>query len=82
MVSNAFGGDDTNDHANFSRDQLYGFTVQCDYNPSVHDASDTSMSISASTSFFDSGASKHITSCRSLFTSLVDAQKGDSVTCK
>ena len=47
----------------------------------MHDASDTCMSISASTCLFDSGASKHITSCKSLFTSLADAPKGGSETC-
>ena len=82
MGSNAFGNDDTkNHHANFARDQSWGFIVQCHYSHLVHDASDTCMSISASTWFFDSGASKHITSCRSLFTSLDDALKGGFVIC-
>ena len=49
--------------------------------PSVHDASDTCMSISASTWFFEYGGSKHITSSKSLFTSLIDAPKDGSVTC-
>ena len=47
----------------------------------MHDVSDTCMSISASTWFFNSGASKHITFCKSLFTSLADAPKGGSMTC-
>ena len=78
MVSNTSGNDD---HANFAKDQSWGFLVQCHYNPSMHDASDTCMLISTSTWFLDSGASKHISSCKSLFTFLTDALKGGSVTC-
>ena len=82
MISNASSNDDAkNDHANFAKDQSWGFIVQCHYNPYVHDASDTCMSLSPSTWLFDIGASKHITSCRSLFTSLADAPKEGSATC-
>ena len=65
-----------NDDANFARDQSWRFIVQCPYNLSVHDASDTCMSISASTRFFDSGASKHITSYRVYSLLLLIRQRG------
>ena len=81
VVSDASGNDATNDHANFSRDQTWGFLVQCHYNPNVHDAHDAYMLVSSSTWFFESGVSKQITSCRTLFTSHVNAPKGDSLTC-
>ena len=72
-----------NEQANYARDQNWGFIVQCHYNPPVHDTgSHTCMAVSASTWFFDSGASKHITSSKTLFTSLADAPKGGSVTCQ
>ena len=75
-VSTASGNDATpNEHAHFATEQSWSFIVQCHYDPSVHDASDACMLVSASTWFFDSGASKHVTSCKTLLTSLADAPK-------
>ncbi|MCO5558079.1 hypothetical protein L7F22_011655 [Adiantum nelumboides] len=54
--------------------------VECTYNPVVHDAC---MSVAADSHvwYFDSGATKHITSHRDLFTSLESVPHGNSVTC-
>ena len=65
--------------ANVAQDADWAFTVHCSYNPLLHD---TCMSIMDShVWYFDSGASKHITSQRDMFTSLESAPIGNSVTC-
>ena len=57
----------------------WAFAVQCSYDPSLHDVC---MSIADShVWYFDSGATKHITSQRSLFTFLESAPTGNTVTC-
>ena len=65
--------------ANVVQDAEWAFTVQCNYNPLLHDAC---MSIVDSDLwYFDSGATKHITSQRNMFTSLESAPTRNTVTC-
>ncbi|WP_165349319.1 hypothetical protein, partial [Enterobacter cloacae complex sp. 4DZ1-17B1] len=61
-------------------DAQWAFSVECTYNPVVHDAC---MSVVANSHvwYFDSGAIKHITSHRELFTSLESVPHGILVTC-
>ncbi|MCO5612323.1 hypothetical protein L7F22_066589 [Adiantum nelumboides] len=76
-VSNASVG--SNSSRNFG-DKEWAFSAKCTYNPTVHDAC---MLIVADSHvwYFDSGATKHITSHRDLFTSLESVPHGNSVTC-
>ncbi|MCO5550454.1 hypothetical protein L7F22_003941 [Adiantum nelumboides] len=64
----------------FDADAEWAFSAECTYNPAVHDAC---MSVAADSHvwYFDSGATKHITSHRDLFTSLESVPHGNSVTC-
>ena len=65
--------------ANVAQDADWAFTVHCSYNPLLHD---TCMSIvDSNVWYFDSGASKHITSQRDTFTSLESSLTGNSITC-
>ena len=60
--------------ANVVQDSEWAFIVQCSYNPLLHDAC---MSVVDSDLwYFDSGATKHITSQRNMFTSLESAPMG------
>ena len=58
----------TPESANVVQDSDWAFTVQCSYDPSCEDAFMAVANIDAW--YFDSGATKHITSHRSFFTSL------------
>ncbi|MCO5555895.1 hypothetical protein L7F22_009439 [Adiantum nelumboides] len=61
-------------------DAKWAFSAECTYNLAVHDAC---MSVAADSHvwYFDSGATKHITSLHDLFTSLESVSHGNSVTC-
>ncbi|MCO5585832.1 hypothetical protein L7F22_039765 [Adiantum nelumboides] len=65
---------------NSDADAEWAFSAKCTYNPVVHDAC---MAVAANSHvwYFDSGATKHITSHRDLFTSLESVHHGNSVTC-
>ncbi|MCO5583731.1 hypothetical protein L7F22_037645 [Adiantum nelumboides] len=64
----------------FDADAEWDFSAECTYNPVVHDAC---MLVAADSHvwYFDSGATKHITSHRALFTSLESVPHENSVTC-
>ena len=65
--------------ANMVQDTEWAFNVHCSYNPSVHDAC---MSVADSQVwYFDSGATKHITSKCDIFSFLESASIGNTVTC-
>ena len=65
--------------ANIVQDAEWPLSVHCSYNPSLHDAC---MSIVDShVWYFDSGATKHITSQCDMFISLESALIGNIVTC-
>ena len=69
----------TTESANVVQDTEWAFSAQCSYDPLLHDSC---MSVvDSDVWYFDSGATKHITSQRSLFTSLESAPKGNTVTC-
>ena len=65
--------------ANLVQDAEWAFSVQCSYNPSLQDACFSATDLHVW--FFDSGASKHITSQRDMFSSLESAPAGNTVTC-
>ena len=68
-----------NDEANMAQD-FWACVVTCHYDATLHSKC---MIVNEADSdwFFDSGASKHITSCKSFFVSLKDAPKGGHVVC-
>ena len=68
-----------NDEANMAQD-FWACVVTCHYDASLHSKC---MVVSEADLdwFFDSGASKHITSCKRFFASLKDAPKGGHVVC-
>ena len=69
----------TTESANVVQDTEWAFSVQCSYDTLLHDSC---MSVvDSDVWYFDSGATKHITSQRSLFTSLEYALKGNTITC-
>ncbi len=68
------------DSANVVQDAEWAFTVRCQYDPSVHDAC-MAVSDDSYVWYFDSGATKHITSHRDMFTSLEAVPTGNTVTC-
>ena len=68
------------DSANVVHDTEWEFSVYCQYDPSVHDAC-LVVSVDSDVWYFDSGATKHITSHRDLFTSLDAIPNGNTVTC-
>ena len=65
--------------ANVVQDAKWAFSAQCSYNPSLHDS--CLSAVDSDVWYFDSGATKHITSQRSFFTTLESAPTGNSVTC-
>ena len=68
--------DNGKEEANLAHDG-YALTATCmDY-----ESSSTCFSISNVDWYFDSGATKHITSCKTLFSTLRDAPRGGSVLC-
>ena len=61
------------------QDSKWAFTVQCSFDSSL---TDSCMSVvDLDVWYFDSGATKHITSQRSFFTSLESAPTGNTVSC-
>ena len=70
----------TTDSANVMQDAEWAFTVDCLYDPSIHDAY-LVVSVDSDVWYFDSGATKHITSHRDLFTCLEAVPNGNTVTC-
>ena len=69
----------TTECANVVQDTEWAFSAQCSYDPLLHDS--CMSAVDSEVWYFDSGATKHITSQRSLFTSLESAPKGNTVTC-
>ena len=69
----------TTESANVVQDSEWAFSAQCNYDPLLHDS--CMSAVDSDVWYFDSGATKHITSQRSLFTSLESAPKGNTVTC-
>ena len=64
-----------NDKANVAQD-VWACVITCNYDSSCMVVNEVN-----SDWFFDSGASKHITSCKSFFAPLKDAPKGGHVVC-
>ena len=64
----------TTEFANVVQDTEWAFGAQCNYDPLLHDS--CMSTVDSDVWYFDSGATKHITSQRSLFTSLESAPKG------
>ena len=62
------------------QDAEWAFSVHCQYDPSVHDAC-MAVSDDSDVWYFDSGATKHITSHRDMFTCLEAVPNGNTVTC-
>ena len=69
----------TIESTNVVQDTEWAFSAQCNYDPLLHDSCMSAMG--SNVWYFDSGATKHITLQRSLFTSLESAPKGNTVTC-
>ena len=65
--------------ANVVQDLDWAFTMQCRYGPSWEDACMAVADVDVW--YFDSSATKHITSQRSFFTSLHLAPTGNSMSC-
>ncbi|RXY03858.1 hypothetical protein DD576_29290 [Klebsiella pneumoniae] len=65
---------------NVDVDAEWYFSVECTYDPFIHDSC-LSVVAESHVWYFDSGATKHITSHRELFTSLEFVPHGNSVTC-
>ncbi|MCO5610533.1 hypothetical protein L7F22_064772 [Adiantum nelumboides] len=61
-------------------DAEWAFNSECTYNHAVHDAC-MSVAVDSHVWYFDSGATKHITSHRDFFTSLESVPHGNSITC-
>ena len=64
---------------NLVQDVEWEFNVQCSYNPSLHDACFSAIDLHVW--LFDSGARKHITSQRDMFSSLESDPTGNTVMC-
>ena len=62
------------------QDAEWAFIVHCQYDPSIHDAC-LEVSIDSDVWYFDSGATKLITSHRDMFTCLEVVPNGNTVTC-
>ena len=69
----------TTESANVVQDTEWAFSVQCSYDPLLHDS--CMSAVDSDVWYFDNGATKHITSQRNLFTSPEYAPKGNTVTC-
>ena len=69
----------TPESANVVQDSDWAFTVQCSYDPSCEDLCMVVADVDVW--YFDSGATKHIASQHSFFTSLCSAPIGNSVSC-
>jgi transposase InsO family protein len=65
--------------ANLVQEEEWAFTTVCSFDPSSHDQ--CMSAVDSDVWYFDSGATKHITSQRSFFSSLEPAPTGNTVTC-
>ena len=65
--------------ANVIQDAEWAFSAKCHYDPSLHDV--CMFAIAFDVWYFDNGATKHITSQCSFFTSIVFAPISNTVTC-
>ena len=65
--------------ANVLQDTEWAFSAPCSYDPSLHDS--CLSVVDSDVWYFDSGATKHITSQHSFFTTMESAPTGNSVTC-
>ena len=62
------------------QDIEWAFSMQCSYNPSIHDHAYMAKFVDH-VWYFDSGATKNITLHKNFFTSLEDDPNGNTITC-